>query len=420
MDGDADAEMQVAAEETVQIEVADEGDAEAQPFGQRTEEADVDATVLDIKSELPTSPRAKDETTSGDDCAETETASPGTSSSASEADESEPSPPPSRTSGSRERSGATASLNPEAVSCSRDASFKAQEPRRRPRSRSPLRRSSDVPQREPARARPVERLQVSATSWVAQQQARRAAKAAVVVADDADVPPEEVGKSMCAILNKLTIERFEPLCAQVLQLPLKTQEQLAAVVAEIFERATTEKGFIGIYAEICTRLDSHLALLGEKSLGGKAFRRAVVTECQQSFERFLKPAEGPSRQDLSYEEKYEEESRLKTRMLGNMRFVGELLVRRLLAGKVFVAIADELLSAGGEAELESLAVLLTVVGPRFEQAHSVYAGPLKETFAALRKKAKDASVPLRVRCVLQDLLDARARGWAAKTTAQAK
>merc|ERR1712224_859474 len=116
-------------------------------------------------------------------------------------------------------------------------------------------------------------------------------------------------------------------------------------MGEIFERATTEKGFIGIYAEICTRLDSHLALLGEKSLGGNAFRRAVVTECQQSFERFLKPAEGPSRQDLSYEEKYEEESRLKTRMLGNMRFVGELLVRRLLAGKVFVAIADELLSA---------------------------------------------------------------------------
>merc|ERR1712224_501469 len=129
-------------------------------------------------------------------------------------------------------------------------------------------------------------------------------------------------------------------------------------------------------------------------------------ECQQSFERFLKPAEGPSRQDLSYEEKYEEESRLKTRMLGNMRFVGELLVRRLLAGKVFIAIADELLSTGGEAELESLAALLTVVGPRFEQAHSVYAGPLKETFASLRNKTKDASVPLRVRCVLQDLLDA--------------
>lgn len=155
-------------------------------------------------------------------------------------------------------------------------------------------------------------------------------------------------------------------------------------------------------------------------MGGKAFRRAIVTECQQSFEKHLKPTVGPSRQDLTFDEKYEEESRLKTRMLGNMRFVGELLVRRLLAGKVFIAIAHELLSSGGEAELESLAALLIVVGPRFEQAHSVYAAPLKEIFASLRGKTKDASLPIRVRCVLQDLLDARARGWTPKLAGQTK
>lgn len=269
------------------------------------------------------------------------------------------------------------------------------------------------------RAPGSQRLEVSATSWVAQQRARRRGMTAGVARDEAEVSPEEVGAMMCSILNKLTTERFELLCAQVLQLPMKTQEQLAAVVAQIFERATTEKGFIGIYAELCTRMDSHLAL-ADGNVNGKAFRRALVTECQLSFERHLKPVEAPAQPDLSYEDRYEEEARLKTRMLGNMRFVGELLVRRLLAGKVLIAICDELLAAGGPAELESLAALLAVVGPRFEQAHSVYAGALKETFGILRKRMKDTSQPMRIRCLLQDLLEARARGWAPKETVEAK
>merc|ERR1719321_1283389 len=125
---------------------------------------------------------------------------------------------------------------------------------------------------------------------------------------------------------------------------MHTQEHLQAVVSEIFARATTEKGFLGVYAELCSRIDAHLAFQEGSALGGKAFRHALVSECQQSFERYLKPIEVAS--GLSYEEGYEEEVKLKTRMLGNMRFVGELLVRRLLAGKVLIAIANELVSTG--------------------------------------------------------------------------
>lgn len=351
------------------------------------------------------------------DLAETETAYPGTSAGVSEADdESEP------TSSSVSDCESSSPPPPVVLDCTVSL------PRLAKRPLPPVMRPNLPPtldgalQKEATYAGGAQCLEVSATSWAAHrraQRAQRAASATFAARDDGDASPEQIGKSMRSILNKLTAERFESLCAQVLQLPLKTQEQLAAVVAEIFERATTEKFFICIYAELCTRLDSHLALAGG-DVGGKAFRRAIVTECQRSFERYLKPADNVRRQGLSYEDEYEEEVKLKTRMLGNMRFVGELLVRRLLAGRVLVAVSDELLSAGGEAELESLAVLLTVVGPRFEQPHSVYAGSLKDTFAALRCKAKALSVPLRVRCLLKDLLEARERGWTPKGATQAK
>ena len=45
-----------------------------------------------------------------------------------------------------------------------------------------------------------------------------------------------------ALLNKLTHERFEALCRQILGLPLSTTEHLIALAAEIFEIATTQDG----------------------------------------------------------------------------------------------------------------------------------------------------------------------------------
>merc|ERR1712093_606804 len=103
-----------------------------------------------------------------------------------------------------------------------------------------------------------------------------------------------------------------------------------------------------------------------------------------------------------------------TKRLGNMRFIGQLLVRKLLAAKVFFFIVNEMLDIGNDAALESLAELLAIVSPSFEQKQSIYSAPLREVFAALKKKSKDAKVSTCIRCKLCDLLDARARGWVAK------
>jgi len=240
------------------------------------------------------------------------------------------------------------------------------------------------------------------TSWYSMQRTRKGGHT------------EDIGRMTRALLNKLTDKRFESLCGQILSLPLSTPEQLAVVVAAIFQKATTQDGFRNLYTELCMRLDGYFGPQG-CIIGGKTFRNALVNECQATFERNLKPVDAAVFAGLNAEEIFEVEMMLKTRRLGNMRFIGDLLVRKLLAPKLLLPIVQQLLNSN-EAALESLIALLTVVGPEYEMKKSLYQVALRDAFAVLRGKMSDKAVCARVGCQINDLLDARARGWTSRST----
>jgi hypothetical protein len=254
-----------------------------------------------------------------------------------------------------------------------------------------------------------ESLKVSPTSWAAQQRIRRAT---LEGQDDISL---DVGRKARALLNKLTEERFESLCAQILALPFSTSAELATIAEEIFEKATTQNGFRSLYSELCLRIDAHLSK-ETSEIGGKAFRKELAKECQTSFERHLQSTDSSVLENLADADRLEQEIILKTHRIGNIRFIGELLVRRLLAPKLIAPIVHELLN-GDELALESLVALLTILAPCFEQKESLYQAPLKDAFATLCRKQSDKNLSLRVRCQLNDLFDARARSWASRLTA---
>jgi len=161
------------------------------------------------------------------------------------------------------------------------------------------------------------------------------------------------------------------------------------------------------------RLDTHLASQSSE-IGGKAFRKALVNECQATFERNLQPPDAELFADLSEEECFEVEVKLKTRRLGNMRFIGDLLVNRLLAPKLLPPIVHELLNRDEDA-LESLIALINVVAPEFEKKQSIYQAPVLDALQVLRRKLQQKSVCSRIRFQITDLFDAKERGWAPRT-----
>jgi hypothetical protein len=277
---------------------------------------------------------------------------------------------------------------------------------------TPLRASGEH-QPEPASAKEekswrnvekVSKLKVSEDSWTAKQRARRAASL-----DSGSMSDEEIVRALKSILNKLTIEKFDSLSKQLINCGIRTSIHLELLIQEVFEKATTQHHFIDMYADLCGLLHAHFSehrLVDDPKMN---FKKILLTCCQTSFEKHLVPPVGLEK--LSKEDRVIAEQLYKTRMLGNIRFVGSLLVRKMLASKVMLAIMEELLQDPTPEALESLAALLTVVGPTFDTPDWAHRTMLNAIFTQVDKLTKKSSVSQRVRCLLKDVVEIRNMGW---------
>ncbi|CAK9048938.1 unnamed protein product [Durusdinium trenchii] len=170
-----------------------------------------------------------------------------------------------------------------------------------------------------------------------------------------------------------------------------------------------------MYADLCVLLHEHFTA---KPLDKQCatFKRLLLDECQSSFEHLLAP---PALDELSSpEERRIAEVSYKTHMLGNIKLVGGLLARGMLAAKVGIAILEELLSNPTPEALESVAALLTTMGSSADRPEWPQKKALNLIFDQLAVIVQNKSCQTRERCLLKapplmemDLLDLRRNGW---------
>lgn len=251
-------------------------------------------------------------------------------------------------------------------------------------------------------------LDVSPTSWVAQQQILRQARRNR--SGNADGKTDaEVEREMKSILNKLTLERFDQLYSQLVGCGICSEEHVKILMREVFEKATMQHRFIGMYAELCVQLQQWFVGTEAWQEDTKIFKRILLNQCQLSFEQNLRPREDLS--ELEPAKRLEAEHIHKTRMLGNLRFVGSLLEKGMLASKILIYVVEALLEDPNVVSLECLTVFLTAVGPSFDRPDYKQHVQLRDAFQRVRTLSQDSAQPPRVRCLLQDVLDLRASGW---------
>eukprot|EP00930_Biecheleria_cincta_P048978 TRINITY_DN34217_c0_g1_i1.p1 TRINITY_DN34217_c0_g1~~TRINITY_DN34217_c0_g1_i1.p1 ORF type:complete len:525 (+),score=125.00 TRINITY_DN34217_c0_g1_i1:185-1759(+) len=260
-------------------------------------------------------------------------------------------------------------------------------------------------------APPPLKLEVSENSWAAQQRRKS------TCSFDETPSDEQVARSIKSILNKLTIEKFDVLSKQLIGCGLRTADHAELLIHELFEKATTQHHFIDMYADLCVLLHKHFTdhpfaadALESASKCSKAisFKRLLLDECQSSFER---------RVLLSKEVDCEDEGaalRYKTHMLGNIKLVGALLSRSMLAGKVGIAILEELLGSPTPESLECVAVLLTSAGSAIDKPEWNYYAALNHFFGRIEQVINNKQCKARERFLLRDLLELRANGWVDK------
>lgn len=267
--------------------------------------------------------------------------------------------------------------------------------------------------------------------------------------------PEMVQRKVKALLNKLTLERFESISNQILEWADKSVEEtdgriLRQVIALIFEKATDEANWSEMYARLCRKLMEKVSANvkdetvkgqdGNPVAGGALFRKYLLNRCQEDYEAGWKAKEAsaaaaaasaasdaakkdandaaekdakenaeagkssssaPKEAELLSDEYYAAQ-KAKRRGLGLVRFIGELYRLQMLTERIMHECIKKLLANTenpDEEDIESLCRLLTTVGkgldnPKAKQHMDIY-------FSRMNQIASNPKIPSRMRFMLQ-------------------
>jgi len=255
-------------------------------------------------------------------------------------------------------------------------------------------------------------LAVSENSFAARARARRAQAAEGAQEDETTM----VERSLKSLLNKLTLEKFTDISTQLLAVPMNSTHHVEILIKEIFEKAITQHHFIEMYSDLCSLVHEHFLKHPPTDDPKFTFKRLLLEECQASFERNLKPPMD-FKKIADEDERVLAEFKYKNRRLGNVKFIGSLLQRKMLASKVFIAILEELLQSSSDESLESVAALLTAAAPLFDFKDWQYYVALNGIFAQVKSMISKPVCTARSKCLLKDVLDLRAAGWKDKRAA---
>eukprot|EP00741_Cyanophora_paradoxa_P021364 tig00021350_g20623.t1 len=222
---------------------------------------------------------------------------------------------------------------------------------------------------------------------------------------------EKVIKKIKGILNKLTPEKFDTLTGQILNAGIESFATLKKVIDLVFDKAVGEPAFCKVYAELCAKLAKELPeFKPSPEEQAVSFKRILLNKCQEEFE-LHKEAETKIEKlkDLSKEDREVEERKIRMRMLGNIRLIGELFKQRMLTEKIMHDCVMMLLGPKKEEihedNLEALCRLMETVGQQMD--HEKARPYIDKYFARVKEFSTDQQFSSRIRFMLMDLLDLR-------------
>ena len=262
----------------------------------------------------------------------------------------------------------------------------------------------------------------------------------------------ETAKKIKGILNKVTAENYERLCGSLMELvtaSVTTVGQLTEVVRLIFDKALTEPSFGHLYADLCVQVNDSFPSLKETPLDPATgaplcdpatgaplpardvtFKRILLNKCQVEFEEIdddsmraaataaaTATAAGGAG-SAAAEEAEAARMRLKARKIGNIKFIGELFKRKMLSEKIIhMNCIHNLLSnlpERTEEEFEALCKLFISTGPLLD--HDKAKEHMDGYFTRLKNLLKPDVTYLssRLRFMIQDVIELRARKWRSK------
>ncbi|MGH0147661.1 UNVERIFIED_CONTAM: hypothetical protein FKN15_011308 [Acipenser sinensis] len=235
---------------------------------------------------------------------------------------------------------------------------------------------------------------------------------------------DAIFRKVRGILNKLTPEKFDKLCLELLNVGVDTKLVLKAIILLIVDKALEEPKYSSLYAQLCLRLaedapnfDGPSPEVPPAQKQSTTFRRLLISKLQDEFENRTRNVEIYDKHDNPLTADEEEQRAIaKIKMLGNIKFIGELgkldlihesilhkCIKTLLEKKKRVQLKDM-----GE-DLECLCQIMRTVGPRLD--HEKAKSLMDQYFARMKSLMTHKELPARIRFLLQDTLELRENNW---------
>eukprot|EP00033_Pygsuia_biforma_P001105 GCRY01001257.1.p1 GENE.GCRY01001257.1~~GCRY01001257.1.p1 ORF type:complete len:1264 (+),score=428.22 GCRY01001257.1:287-4078(+) len=231
---------------------------------------------------------------------------------------------------------------------------------------------------------------------------------------------QDLIRDMKGILNKITPESFNKLSKSILDSGIFSDEVLRNVIFLVFDKAISEPNFSSMYAKLCLNISTQARSAAKDHQGntvlgaGKKFKRYLLNKCQEEFENQPPPKD---------DEQFEANMKVyKRRMLGNIKFIGELFKNGMLTTSIMFEcttrlLGDDFLTSIDEDFTEGLCKLLTTIGEKLEKECSAAKrkSDLDHVFNQLTQ-AKDLKDQLssRLRFMIEDLLQLRQDQWVSR------
>uniref|UniRef100_A0A6Q2WY67 Eukaryotic translation initiation factor 4 gamma 2 n=1 Tax=Esox lucius TaxID=8010 RepID=A0A6Q2WY67_ESOLU len=226
------------------------------------------------------------------------------------------------------------------------------------------------------------------------------------------------------ILNKLTPEKFDKLCLELLNVGVDSKLVLKGIILLIVDKALEEPKYSSLYAQLCLRLaedapnfDGPSPEIQTSQKQSTTFRRLLISKLQDEFENRARNVEIYDKHDNPLTSEEEEQHAIaKFKMLGNIKFIGELgkldlihesilhkCIKTLLEKKKRVQLKDM-----GE-DLECLCQIMRTVGPRLD--HEKARSLMDQYFGRMKSLMNNKDLPARIRFLVQDSVELRENNW---------
>ncbi|XP_059376989.1 eukaryotic translation initiation factor 4 gamma 2-like, partial [Carassius carassius] len=235
---------------------------------------------------------------------------------------------------------------------------------------------------------------------------------------------DAIFRKVRGILNKLTPEKFDKLCLELLNVGVDSKLVLKGIILLIVDKALEEPKYSSLYAQLCLRLaedapnfDGPSTEIQSSQKQSTTFRRLLISKLQDEFENRARNVDLYDKTDSPLTSEEEEQRAIaKIKMLGNIKFIGELgkldlihesilhkCIKTLLEKKKRVQLKDM-----GE-DLECLCQIMRTVGPRLD--HEKAKSLMDQYFGRMLSLMNNKDLPARIRFLLQDTVELRENNW---------